>query len=65
MIAPLDIFKVEGPGRVVWIEAAHELEAARRRVRELIKESPCEYVIFSQKTGHRMSIKPGDLPSND
>ena len=60
MIAPFDIFKVEAPGRVLWLEAVQEFEVAKARVRNLMVTSPAEYVIYSQRTGNKVSIKPND-----
>ena len=60
MIAPFDIFKVEAPGRALWLEAAQEFEVAKARVRNLMVTSPAEYVIYSQRTGNKVSIKPND-----
>jgi hypothetical protein len=60
MIAPFDIFRVEAPNGMLWIEAVPEVEAAKARVAMLMQTTPCEYLIFSQKTGHKISIKPTD-----
>jgi hypothetical protein len=61
MIAPFDIFRVEAPDGMLWIEAAAELDAAKARVAALMQSTPCEYVIFSQKTGRKISIKPMEI----
>ena len=58
VIAPFDIFRVDAPGDMLWIEAVAELDAAKARVAALMQAKPCEYLIFSQKTGHKISIKP-------
>jgi hypothetical protein len=58
MIAPFDIFRLHAPGDMLWIEAAAELEAAKARVAALMQVKPCEYLIFSQVTGQKISIKP-------
>ena len=58
MVAPFDIFRVDEPDGMLWIEAAAELEAAKARVAALMQTTACEYLIFSQKTGHKISIKP-------
>jgi hypothetical protein len=57
-VAPFDIFSLETPNDLLWVEAVAELEAAKARVAELMLVKPCEYLIFSQKTGHKISIKP-------
>jgi hypothetical protein len=44
---------------MLWIEAAAELEAAKARVGVLMRTTPCEYLIFSQKTGHKISTHKG------
>ena len=58
MVTPFDIFRVDEPDGMLWIEAAAELEAAKARVATLMQTTPCEYLIFCQKTGHKISIKP-------
>jgi hypothetical protein len=58
VVAPFDIFRVDEPDGMLWIEAATELEAAKARVAALMQANPCEYLIFSQKTGNKISIKP-------
>jgi hypothetical protein len=58
VIAGFDIFSVNASGGMLWIEAVAELEAAKARVAALMQSTPCEYLIFSQKTGHKISIKP-------
>lgn len=58
MIAPFDIFMVETPDGMLWIEAVAELESAKARVAELMQAKPREYLIFSQQTGRKISIKP-------
>jgi hypothetical protein len=60
MVAPFDIFRFHETGGLLWLETAAELEGAKQRVAELMLATPCEYVIFSQKTGHKLSIKPSD-----
>ncbi len=60
MVAPFGIFKVEAPGRVWWLEAVQEFEVAKARVRNLMVTSPAKYVIYSQRTGNKVSIKPND-----
>ena len=43
---------------MLWIEAVAELEGAKARVAALMQTTPCEYLILSQKAGHKISIKP-------
>jgi hypothetical protein len=45
-----DIMKVLSDDSLAWLEAAEELSAARIRVRELLADSPGEYIIFNQET---------------
>jgi hypothetical protein len=58
VVAPFYIFKTNSPGCARWIEAVSDFAAAAARVKALMKESPGEYLIFSQKTGNRISITP-------
>jgi hypothetical protein len=57
MVPPFDIFKRQGGGSVRWLGVATDLEAAKLRVKELIKSAPGEYFIFSLATGRRLNIK--------
>ena len=60
MITPFDIFKCDISNEMLWIEAVSDLEIAKARVAELMQAKPCEYLIFSQKTGQEISIEPTD-----
>src|SRR6266446_5060329 len=57
MNPPFDIFNVES---VVlrWMELAVDLERARARVKVLAGSSPGEYIIVSQQTSEKISIRP-------
>ena len=58
MITPFDILGFDISNEMLWIEAAADLGIAKARVAALMQAKPCEYLIFSQKTGHKISIKP-------
>ena len=62
MIPPFDIFRVSD-GDPIWVEAIATLDAAKVRVQELMTDAPCEYLIFSHVTGHKISIKPKESAS--
>jgi hypothetical protein len=55
MVAPFDIFRKESDG-IRWLEFATDLETATARVQAIGELSPGEYLIFSQITGHKISI---------
>jgi 3-deoxy-D-manno-octulosonic-acid transferase len=56
---PLDIFKKEKDGTLVWIAAVGELHTAAALVAELFQESPGEYCVFDRRTGEMIpSQKP-------
>lgn len=57
MIAPFDIFKSEGNGDLLWLEAVPDLDTAKARVREMGSSSPGKYMILSQKTGNKLSVE--------
>ena len=59
MIPPLDVFRVEKDGKLRWLEAAETLEIAKARIEILGAMSPGEYVVYSQKTGHKTVVKTG------
>jgi hypothetical protein len=48
--APFDIFRKDLLGTPVWMEAVRDLETAKRRMTELLSQSPAEYFVFSQET---------------
>jgi hypothetical protein len=52
---PFDIMKVLSDDRLTWVEAANELSAARRRICELLADSPGEYIVFNQETKQLVS----------
>ncbi len=56
MIPPFDIFRVGEGGHPIWLEPSATLDDAKARVQELGKSRPGEYLVFSQKTGHKISI---------
>ncbi len=49
-------------GELHFVEAAHTLEAARRRIEALSQLWPGEYVIYNEQTGERVSIIAGTKP---
>jgi len=53
MLQPLDIFKTDSEGGVLWCSAAEDLPAAKRCIEKLAHSSPGEYLILDQQTGHR------------
>ena len=53
MVAPFDIFRVDEPGGMLWIEAVAELGGAKARVAALVQTAPCKYLIFSQRQATR------------
>jgi hypothetical protein len=44
-----DIVKKEGD-TFMWVDAAHDIESAKRRVSELSQNSDAEFVIFNEDT---------------
>jgi hypothetical protein len=57
VVPPFDIFKIVDI--FLWVETVPTLNAAKTRVKELIAERSTVYLIFSQRTGHKISLKPG------
>ncbi len=58
MIAPFDIFKCEAVDRVIWVGGVDDLDSAKVKVAELMKDFPCEYMIVSLKTRNTLGVKP-------
>jgi len=62
MQSSFDIFKVSKNGILLWVEAVETLDAAKTRVKDLLKVDPAmEYVIFNHETQDRISVK-SDAP---
>ena len=59
MFHPLDIFKTDSDGSVLWRGAVESLVAAKLRVQKLALSSPGEYLIVDQHTGERVRIVVG------
>ena len=59
LCAAYDILRKDATG-MVWVEAVHDLEAAKSRVKELADGSQKEYVIFDQRT--RKIVANGSSP---
>jgi hypothetical protein len=57
MPRPLDIFKLENDGSVVWKGTAENLEVAKLSVKGMAESSPGDYLIFSPATGDKTVIK--------
>jgi hypothetical protein len=57
MPRPLDIFKFEDDGSIVWKGTAENLEIAKLSVKVLAAASPGDYLIFSPATGDKTVIK--------
>jgi hypothetical protein len=60
MVPPLDIFRVNPDGQLIWKAAADTLEAAKARVKTLMASDTSDYVIYSQRTGHKTLVRNGD-----
>lgn len=58
MFHPLDIFKTDLDGGVLWRGAVENVEAAKARIQMLAISSPGEYLILDQKTGQRVLVTP-------
>jgi hypothetical protein len=53
---PLDIFKFENDGSIVWKGTAETLESAKLCVKTLAETSPGDYLIFSPATGEKTIV---------
>jgi hypothetical protein len=58
MFYPLDIFKTDSDGSVLWQGAAETLIAAKLRIQRLALSSPGEYMVKDQHTGDSVRIRP-------
>jgi len=51
MLQPLDIFKTDSDGGVLWRGVAEDFVTATKCIEKLALSSPGEYLIFDQHTG--------------
>jgi hypothetical protein len=59
MVPPLDIFKREKDGTMIWKGTAESLEVAKLSVKVLAATSPGEYEIVHHESGERIVITFG------
>jgi hypothetical protein len=54
---PLDIFKINLDGSVLWCGAAKDFVAAKRFIEKLALSVSGEYLILNQQTGQRQRMR--------
>ena len=57
MLPPLNIFRLEPNGEVLWVQPAADLKAARLAIEELMASSPYDYVIHSSYTKNNLIVR--------
>jgi hypothetical protein len=57
MLSLLNIFKLEHDGSLVWKASAQDLGTAKLNMRVLAVNSPGDYIVSSQRTGHKTIVK--------
>ncbi len=57
MPRPLDIYKFENDGTILWKGTAENMEVAKLSVTMLVKTSPGDYLIVSPATGEQTVVK--------
>ena len=60
MPRPLDIYKFENDGTILWKGTAENMEIAKLSVKTLVETSPGDYLIFSPATGEKTVVKLKD-----
>lgn len=53
MVPPLEVFRVEKDGALMWCEIVSGVEIGKARIDALSAKTPGQYVIVSLTTGHR------------
>ena len=56
MFSPLDIFKTDPDGGVLWRGAAKDFASAKKCIEKLALSAPGEYLILNQRTGQSQRI---------
>jgi hypothetical protein len=57
VIPPLDIFKLQPDGNLLWKGTAADFGTAKLNVKALATKSPGDYLIYSHETGHKTIVK--------
>jgi hypothetical protein len=57
MFSPLDIFKTDSDGGVLWRGAAEDFVSAKKCIEKLALSAPGEYLILNQRTGKTQRVK--------
>lgn len=60
MLAPFDIFRCESEDSMMWVASANDFESAKAKIRDLMKETPSDYLVFSLNTRNKIRFKRGD-----
>ncbi len=58
-----DIFKKRPGGIFIWVETTRDLEAAKKRLKQLAAWSPGEYKVFCQNTRRVVASESGMQPT--
>lgn len=61
---PYRIFKVQGDGKLSFVQAVQTLDAAKACIEELARSWPGEYVIHNEETREWASIIAGSTKEN-
>ena len=56
MFSPLDIFKTDPDGGVLWRGAANDFASAKKCIEKLALSAPGEYLILNQRTGQSQRV---------
>ena len=59
MFHPLDIFRVDSDGRVLWLGTVESFAAAKARIDKLGGSSPAQYLFLDQLTGRKVRVVLG------
>ena len=60
MTAPIDIFRAEANGAVLWVGSAKSVADAKTHIQSQLAISPGEYLLFNQLTGSKLILKLHD-----
>jgi hypothetical protein len=64
MFYPLDIFKTDSDGGVLWRGSAETFIAAKARIQTLALSCPGEYLVLNQHTGDSVIVLPDVRPES-
>ena len=57
VITLFDLFREEDNGNICWLGTVQDVEAGKKKARELMAFTPGRYFVFNQITGNKLYVQ--------